>query len=332
MRLRPSDIISTRDPAIDLVKFIAMGMVVCLHCSGYFFHLGQLNMSWAFHTTSLPAVPLFFMCSGYLLLGRENSQSGYRYVLSKIWRVARFCLIFIGIVYGLIYLFGHPGYSFTDIPGMIWLSHGDFFFLWFMIAYAFVLLLYPPVNRLYHNRKAFGIVLAIMVVAMISAFIADLYHPFLLSIAEPSQMWLWLGYFMLGGFMHRVILPRGLLIWGLPVIWIATLVIQYFVHRHTGTTYGTCFYASPHCVVYTCWIFLLCLESGIRPSRPLATVASLFLPVYTLHAYVIEYLVEYMPWTQPGSCVGLSLCTLAITMLLSWLLTRIPPVRALFTI
>lgn len=332
MRLRSSDIASTRDPAVDLVKLIAMAMVVCLHCTGYFFPWGQINLSWAVHTTSLPAVPLFFMCSGYLLLGRNASRAGYRYVLSKIWRVVRFCLIFTGVVYGLIYIFGDPDYSYTDIPRMTWLTHGDFFFLWFMFAYAFVLLLYPPVNRLYGNRRAYGIVLGILLAVMCSAFIIDLGHTFFLSVPDPTQMWLWLGYFMLGGFMRRVILPRGLLIWGLPVVWIATIVIQYFVHRHTGITYGTMFYASPYCVVYACWIFLLCLESGIRPSRPLSAVASLFVPVYTLHAFVIEYLLSYMPWTQPGSCLGLTFCTLAITLLLSWLITRIPPVRALFTI
>lgn len=333
MRLRPSDIIATRDPAIDLVRFIAMAMVVCIYAASPFFYCKTTNMSWALHTTSLPAVPLFFMCSGYLLLG-SDARASYRYVFRRIWRVLRFCLIFTGMVYGLIYLFGDPSYSYTDVPLHIWKTHGDFFFLWFMIAYAFVLLLYPLVDRLYRSPRTFGIALSVVLSLMTIAFIADLKTCFSLSLPDPPQIWLWVGYFMLGGAMRHIILPRRIFVWGLPLIWAATIAATYWIYHSIKLvcSYDTLVYASPYCIIYTCWIFLLCLESGIRPSRPLAAVASLFVPVYTLHAFVIEYLLSYMPWTQPGSCFGLSFCSFAITLLLSWLITRIPPVRALFTI
>ncbi len=66
---------SNRDPALDAVRALAIFMVLIIHASSASLFLPMDHASWwtglfwAF--VARPAVPLFFLCSGALLLGRD---------------------------------------------------------------------------------------------------------------------------------------------------------------------------------------------------------------------------------------------------------------------
>lgn len=66
---------SARDPALDAVRALAIVLVVMTHAAspGFSFPIGSGNwwgaMAWG--TLARASVPLFFMCSGALMLGRD---------------------------------------------------------------------------------------------------------------------------------------------------------------------------------------------------------------------------------------------------------------------
>ena len=65
----------SRDPAMDALRVLAIVMVVVIHCASYGLSAPMGSFRWwsALSWASLvrPAVPLFFLCSGALLLGRD---------------------------------------------------------------------------------------------------------------------------------------------------------------------------------------------------------------------------------------------------------------------
>ena len=72
-----------RNINIDLIKFIAMSFVVGMHSRRHYLEYPTYDIAYyAFNSIFTPAIPLFYMVSGYLLLGRDNSD--YDYVLRLI--------------------------------------------------------------------------------------------------------------------------------------------------------------------------------------------------------------------------------------------------------
>lgn len=67
-----------RNYSIDLIKIIAMLGVISLHTTHNYleFFTGKI-----LYETSVMSIPLFFMCSGYVLLGRQDVD--YKYVVKK---------------------------------------------------------------------------------------------------------------------------------------------------------------------------------------------------------------------------------------------------------
>lgn len=79
---------NTRNSSIDLIKTVAMLGVIALHTTHNY--LGDsFNVSNVMYETGVISIPLFFMVSGYLLLGRNNVN--YRYVSHKIFGIPYVC-------------------------------------------------------------------------------------------------------------------------------------------------------------------------------------------------------------------------------------------------
>ena len=70
---------NNRNLSIDLIKIIAMLSVVGLHSTCDFINPEKFGMANILYRTFVVAIPLFFMVSGFLLLGRKNIN--YRGVL-----------------------------------------------------------------------------------------------------------------------------------------------------------------------------------------------------------------------------------------------------------
>ena len=79
---------NNRDILIDLIKIIAMFSVISLHSFGASSYWRCANV---FYETGVIGIPLFFMVSGFLLLGRQTVD--WNYVFKKILHIIR--LVFL---------------------------------------------------------------------------------------------------------------------------------------------------------------------------------------------------------------------------------------------
>lgn len=204
---------TARIRAIDLLKLMALAGVVVCHSA----MKTDALCGWAFlwwvricEMAVVIAIPGFFFASGYVLLGRREN-CGYRYV-------ARKCLALVVASFVMGFLIIGWNYFSTDAP---WFHAADFAneilcsmfkngllsLLWFVGALMMVYLLYPLINRLYlYNKRLFGALLLTCLILMAffsSAYLlghreALWYEP---DIPQHYRLWIWVGYFCLGGMM-----------------------------------------------------------------------------------------------------------------------------------
>ena len=77
--------VQQRNLSIDFIKTIAMLGVICLHTTYQYIQPGTFGLADVLYESAVISIPLFFMVSGYLLLGRENLS--YKYSLNKILKI-----------------------------------------------------------------------------------------------------------------------------------------------------------------------------------------------------------------------------------------------------
>ena len=87
-----------RNLSIDLIKIIAMLGVVCLHSTHSYINTA---IGMVMYSTAVISIPLFFIVSGYLLIGKECID--YQYVIKKMGGGNKICfyscLIYLGCLW-----------------------------------------------------------------------------------------------------------------------------------------------------------------------------------------------------------------------------------------
>lgn len=170
----------SRNRNIDLIKVISMIFVMGLHSRGYFCEYPIYDFGYyLIHSVCGLAIPLFFMVSGYLLLGR-NKNTDYSYSLKKIYAIVRFMFIITTLYYsayavmkGSFYLKDYVTITFGSL-----LQYGTFGVFWYFGAMICIYLIYPIVNKLYNNSfKQFLIGVGFLSFICCNIFIiSQLYH------------------------------------------------------------------------------------------------------------------------------------------------------------
>ena len=84
---------TSRNLSIDLIKIVAMFGVMCLHSTHSYSIHGQLCFADILYESAVVSIPLFFMVSGYLLVGREKID--YKYAIRKVIGIMRFVSIIV---------------------------------------------------------------------------------------------------------------------------------------------------------------------------------------------------------------------------------------------
>ncbi len=163
-----------RIQSIDLTKIIAMICVMGLHCAGAFVSHDYDNL-WGniVGRISVCAIPLFFMVSGYLLLGRP--QSDFRYSLKKSQSIIRFvaiCTVGFTLIYWIVCLLRHVPIHGLDLVKNFFeafIQKGALWMFWYFGAMIIIYWIYPTLNRIYLNRfqKYVGLLLTLFFVEFI---------------------------------------------------------------------------------------------------------------------------------------------------------------------
>lgn len=282
-----------RNQAIDLVKIVAMFGVLGLHTTHDFITSGNYGLANVLYSTCVISIPLFFMVSGYLLLGRSNAN--YKYVYHKIINILRYVLAFVFLYFGVLNIAPFDILMLFKSCIYPFIQRGPFWMFWYLGAMIVIYLIYPIVNKLYMlNIRSFLIFFGVLFLLEYIVFQMNLTRLMGESIViQTFRFWNWIFYFCLGGLLKRF--PITISWYFLFPLIIGNLLVQYWQMPAIGSTYCEYFYSSVIIMLFSSVTFLA--VCGIRfksYNRLIAKMSDLFLPVYTFHQFVISILNRYV--------------------------------------
>ena len=134
---------------IDVIKILAIIMVLFNHCSAFTMYTETMEQPWHWlmisHSAIIKmAVPLFYMSSGALLLKKEEK---YSYLL--LHRVLYFCIVLVAAS-AVIYVYDFrkdPAFSLTDFLSKLYTNKISVP-LWYIYSYISYLLMLPFIRKL----------------------------------------------------------------------------------------------------------------------------------------------------------------------------------------
>lgn len=334
-----------RKASLDLCRIVACLAVVMIHTVMLFWDFDPLVPTWALYNFLSLAVrfgvPLFFMLSGALLLGRETLD-----LKKHLGRTGRFVLLFYVwslLCYGLDAAFFHvwtPGANFLS------LVLSGYYHEWFLpalvLCYCALPLLHGLMYREEKNVRAGVWLLCGLAVLLTGLSSVPNKSPLFAALLGPWQLsdLRYLVYFLLGWRLRdKKLSGRALALLGLA----ALACLLFFAHCNRayavsvgeaiGIYYG---YLQLPAALTAVFAFCLCQRLETVPSRLagcLRTLSSCAFGVYLMHPVVIDALrarhldfTDYNTlWFFPACYLGFLLLPLAATLLLQ----KLPLLREL---
>ncbi|MBQ9340257.1 MAG: acyltransferase [Paludibacteraceae bacterium] len=280
---------NSRNQSIDLVKIIAMIMVVRMHI-GLAHNLPSYELSRFVHGILCPAVPLFFMVSGYLMQCR---MPDYRYIWGKIGRILKFVYIVIPISCVLTGIVVHHPRPYSLVTWII--GGGNMWQFWYFAAIIIVYALAPYICKMVASSKS-HIYIAIMFLICAVVTIVNVYLGFEQTyVRQTFRLYYWIFYFMLGAYIKQNGHSEHInWLWVLSMMCAAVVFITPSLTSLFDNLYG-----SIVCAAYAYCILCACLNTPVHDSKLISNLSSLFLPVYTLHPVAIKILANQCALNTP---------------------------------
>lgn len=312
-----------RNHNIDIIKIIAMAMVVYYHVCFYKQDFGYEpgsdvylpNMARMVMSLCCAGVPLFFMCSGYCNAGK--SWKGWWAVLKKVGTIAILAVFWNWL---------------TPFP------------YWFLITLSGLYLI-TPILRYMEDKFPYllwlgtigifvatmGMNLAYLITRAVGADFIPGYH-------QQGLMTTYaVVYYVLGAQMKKHLLPTWLSLVSI-VAGYGLLMWEVVVHTTLDSTVFDGVNASFPTVgalLFSAGLFALLMRVPLNKTyiqKTAAFIASGCLMVYIFHLFVSKLLHQWINIPpQIGICAGmvLTLVVMVISFLMGWILSRIPVLRRL---
>lgn len=209
----PKSAPAPRDPALDVVRALAILMVLTIHSASAGLWTPLAGGDWwsalAWGSAARPAVPLFFMCSGALMLGRELSPK--RLLTHNLPRIAAAMFVW-AFVHELSTMLADGGLSAAGLweafKRVVLFEHvSHFYYLHILLlVYAFL-----PIVRVFlraASRREVEYLLAVWFVTGILFPLLQSFWPF--TLVAPLRSW-WkmnmayaaIGYAVLGHYLRQ---------------------------------------------------------------------------------------------------------------------------------
>lgn len=280
---------------LDSLKVIAIFAVVLIHSASMPLYTSSPDSSIFAYANLLDSfsrfcVPVFFMASGAVLLGRDYEISEfYRKRLTKIIPV----LLFWSAIYLAFRVFV-KGEPFEPIRAAMMFFGGHIYYhLWFLYVIVILYLLAPFMRKLIlamNSKEAFTLFVLWLGVAV--------FLPHIESVSGMKfnfayrELGAYSGYFMLGYYLSRTQFSKPfaallMFVSSSAVIFYLTAVMS----AQKGELYGAFYdYSSPLVLVQGVSMFLI--FKGFENARVfdyVAKLAPLVFGVYLLHPIILEY-------------------------------------------
>jgi len=322
-----------RNQSVDLIKIVAMSMVVCLHTTYKFIEFDSSGIMFMLYNLGVVAIPLFFMTSGYMLIGCENASWGYAF--RKIIGIFRFVIVLVGVQWIIRSFVRREIDLYAPIRNFIgaFIQTGPFAVFWYFGAMVIIYMLYPVINRAYKNKNCYYSILFILGIIQNSVFICNITGNGETGVIQMFRLWNWLFYFMLGGALKELAIPGKWLSLFFATFATAALFSMKRLYPFIGDDHCEYFYASPVIIALSASLFLLLESFHFTDNKLISAIQPLFLPVYAFHSFVVSYSRDYMLRLSDFGAIGGAiywLSVLCVTCFLSWLLLKIPYIKTLF--
>lgn len=342
---RPEVILSgkKRVPNLDALKLMSLLLVVCVHCAGEFYYMKEINALWSVtrlvYCCGVVAIPIFFMVSGYQLLGRKIS--GYIYALKKIAKILKASAVMYLIVLFLEWLLLDEEIVIVGIPRQFCLSllqKGDYGFLWFVGGMCLVYLVYPVINWIYREKKKQFLMLTGALVGLMSLF-------FFVSVVRPTprfisefdvpqtlRLWNWLGYFCMGGLVKRYDIFDNVARWSIvAAMTLGCFIFLNLIDQRRGIWFFEYTYTSLPVIFFSIAVFVCFMKLKIHHNTKfLEGMAVLFMPAYLLGPILMFWIQR--PMSVLPEFIGAILfaaVNVAMSLTGAWLLMKIPGMNRL---
>lgn len=291
-----------RNVAIDLIKTLACIMVITLHVSAEFFYTfsSQWNIVNMFDSCMRACVPLFFMCSGTLLLKKDEPIGAF--YKKRLLRIVP-PLFF----WAFCYLFWY-GYLEGDLsfPGVLrQILYGTTiknFHLWFLYAVLGLYLVCPFLRKIYAastDKEMACLVGLWFLIASGMPLLETLSGiPNFLNSFNTFYFTGFIGYFALGICLLERVETSGMRRAGaLAVYLISNALIYFFTYKlsfvqgkPTELFYS---YLSPVVIVNAVALFFLLIHVRVKNSflaRMISMTAQYSYGIYCVHIFVLRSL------------------------------------------
>lgn len=326
---------------LDALKLLSLMLVLCLHCSYGFFLYAGVESLWSvtrfIYCMGVLAIPMFFMVSGYQLLGRENA--GYGYSVRKICRILRTAFLLYLLVLGMRWALLGKTFILGGIPRQFCLNlfqRGDYGLLWFVGALCLVYLAYPVINKLYLERKELflwlvGGLLAVMSFEFVITVVtlSDVWFSET-NLSQTLRLWIWLGYFCIGGLVKRYKvfdeLGRTPVVLALAA---ASFIFLNMIASRRGIWFCEYGYSSIVIVAFVVSVFTWFMKFKID-SRFIKGIIVAFMPAYVFGPVFQDLIADKMILLpEPIGAAVFVLLNGALALCAGWLLMKIPGVSRL---
>lgn len=322
-----------RIQAIDLVKVLALSLVVAMHFQNARQEVGfeEINQTLVRPLTGV-AMPLFFVVSGYLMC---NHKGGARYGWKKIWNILKFCFIICTSMTVLRYV-KSGGVNLEFFFPDCFLGTGWFYFYWYFGSMMIIYALLPVLKKVMASSRLHLYLIGLGVVCTV-AFMANVMCDFEEKIVPGTfRLWDWLFYFLLGAIVCKCPEKFRWLKW-YYVIPAALLYIALFQWLQLGG--NSHYFSSPLCMLFTLSVFCAILHAPVQGNRLVSMLSDSFLPVYTFHSFLglalckvgLFNLLEQLLPTSLAYCVELAV-TLVVCFAFGVIFMRIPYAKRIFRI
>lgn len=246
-----------RNKQLDLLKLLATFAVVNLHSGTWSFADNIIEYMCGF------AVPIFFMVSGALILGRSD-QITKKYVFTRSFRILKLILI-----WSLILTIPLSAIKRT-IPNPVSIFTGSLlqrvplWQFWYMWALLFLTLCSPFIWKILQNKRSTKIYITILffincTISFICIYEGSMGRQNLESLVPQSmRMWSHLLYYSLGGILFRYCQidmiktyiqkaqPLSSLRHAIPLSWDCHRAVLHLLWRHPRNIAGILLFKSDH--------------------------------------------------------------------------------------
>lgn len=339
-----------RKTYLDIIKIVAIILVIFNHtqAEGFLAYQSQENMLFQalellITCFSKVAVPLFFMCSGATLLGREES-------LKDIWkhRVLRMVLALAIFTFAYYVFLSVRDHSPIDL---LWIfitcySSTTFSFCgayWFLYAYIGFLIMLPLLRLIAKglNKELFNYLL---VFQLLFGGLLPIFEYKLgmggLAVSVPLLTDAVFFYPLIGYYVEQqkeemivdrrwMVLLSGMGIFSL----IASTALSLYVFKKGDPTQN---YFGLFQAFLVLFVFLLIysatkkIEGKIILRKVLGEIGRSTFGIYLIHGFVFTVLNDIYYAGSYAGAWGKALIVFVISLLISWLLCHVPVVRKLF--